>query len=362
MTWQDEQRRLDAELSAGQLSADDYQRRRYELLYRYGGDEVGSADDEPEPDRNASPFPPAFRWETAPPDDSDQTTQLFTPVGEDITQVVSPPVADAERTQVVSGVPQRWGASDWASSAPPSAQQPGPGPVTRGPEAFDLEQSSGTPRVAIMISVAVVILLVISGFGLYWLWPDSTSQVAAPPPAQQQPAAPAQPPAADVDVEPAPRPGSDLPDPAEIGGDGQPRVISTLGELRAAQVLEPEEFAVLAEAGVTSSKLLVTSFEDGPRATVLITELSSPDTAATVRDELAERQRQAGFKSAPTPDPGLRSFYLVDDPDLEPTVRGFYRSGDLLLRLEVVGPEPVTTARRYDTIVQQQLATLPADA
>lgn len=357
MTRHDEQRRLDAELSAGQLSADDYQRRRHELLHRDSGHEVGSAGDQPEPDRTTSPFPPAFRWETAPPDDSDQTTQLFTPVGEDITQVVTPDVGDTERTQIVTGGPERWGASNR-----PSAQQPSPGPVTQGPEAFELEHSSDTSRLAIMISVAVVILLVISGFGLYWLWPHSSSQVPAPPAAQQQPPpAPAQPPPADVDAPPAPQPGSDLPDPAEIGGDGEPRVISTLGELRAAQVLEPEEYAVLAGTDATSSKLLISSFEDGPRATVLITRLGSNGSAAAARDELAELQRRAGFNAAPSPDPGLRSFYLVDDAEREPTVRGFYHTGDLLLRLEVVGTEPVPTARRYDTIVQQQLATLPAD-
>lgn len=364
MTWQDEQRRLDDELSAGQLSADDYQRRRYELMYRYGGDEVSSADDQPETDWNASPFPPAFRWETAPPDDSEQPTQLFTPVAEDTTQVVSQRTTDdTERTQVLAQRGSSNLASSWTSSGPsPTQQQSSVGPVAQEPNPFELEQSAGTPRVAVVLAGALVVLLVISGLGLYWLWPDSASQADSPA-AQPPPPAPAQPPPAGVEAqpEPAPKPGSDLPGPAEIGGDGEPRVISTLGELRTAQVLMPDEYAVLADVGVTSSKLLVSSFEDGPRATLLIARLRSPAAAAAVRDELAEVQRQAGFKSAPTPDPGLRSFYLVEDPELEPTVRGYYHSGDLLVRLEVVGPEPVTTARRYDTIVQQQLATLPAD-
>jgi hypothetical protein len=370
VSWQEEQRQLDEELSAGQISQEGYQRRRYELMYRYGGDEVDAAGDQPDPgpgDRSSTPFPPAFRWETRAPDESNETTQLFTPVDADQTQVVSRQPADPDGTQVVHGAQpaqpgrQGWGALDSTpprtSSDLPPMQQPNSAWMSQQPETFKSSQSSRTPIIAV-VALVVVLLLVVGGFGTYWLVTrDGGAQADQPVP----PAAPAQQPPADQQGPPAPPPGADIPDPAEIGGDGQPRVISTLSGLRAAGVLTPEEYTAVAGAGATASKLVVSSYEDGPRASVLITQLSGADTAAATRDELAAIYQDAGFLSAPTPDPNMKSFYLVDDPDLDPTVRGVYHSGNLLVRMEVVGPEAVPTARRYDAIVQQQLATLPAD-
>jgi hypothetical protein len=369
---QDEQRRLDEELPAGQLSAADYQRRHDELVPRHPGgaaDAANTLPDTTQRDSSATPFPPAFRWESAQPDESDETTQLFIPVAADETQVMN---TQPDDTQVVHGgpggqqEPQLWGATrsapPWASSEMPPMQQPDPAWTAHGPGSFASKRSSRAPRVAAVVALAVM-LVAAGGLGAYWLWgPDGASQAEQPPAGQQRPA-PAQQPAADQQppAPPAPRPGSDLPDPAEIGGDGQPRVIPTLSELRATGVLTPEEYAAVTGAGATASKLLVSSFEEGPTASMLIIRLDGGDEAAATRDELAALQEQAGFKSAPTPDPGLRSLYVVDDPEVGPTVRGYYRSADLLVRMEVVGAEPVPTARRYDIIAEQQLATLPAD-
>ncbi len=368
MSWQDEQRRLDEELSAGQLSAEDYERRRDELRSQHTTGDADAGGDQPETgqaQQAATPFPPAFRWETKP-DEGNETTQLFTPVDADETQVVTPQPNDTDRTQVVYGGPRaqqgpqrpvaRESAPPWASSDLPPMQQPDP-VWTRQPEPFESEQPSNAPRIAIVAAVVVVVLLLIGGgVATYWLVSgDGTQADQSPAPAPQQPAAGEQQP-------PAPQPGADLPDPAGIGGDGQPRVVPTLSELQAADVLTPQEYAVVADAGATASKVVVSSFEDGPTASVLITRLDGGEEAAAVRDELAAVQREAGLKqSEPTQDPGLETYYLFYEPGVVPTVRGFYRSGDLLVRIEVVGPEPRPTASRYDIIVPQQLATLAAD-
>lgn len=366
MSWQDEQRRLDEELSSGQISPEGYQRRRYELMYRYGGDEADAAQQQPDPaDRRDAPFPPAFRWETAPPDQSNEATQLFTPVDADETQVVGRRPADPDGTQVVRGTPsaqrgpQPWSvqqsAPSWTPSDLPPAQQSDTDWMRKELESFESGKSSKTPLFA-AIALVVVLLLTVGGFGAYWLLAgDGAPQAGQPGVDQPRPAAPVQQP-------PPPRPGADLPDPAEIGGDGQVRVVPALSGLQAADVLTPEEYSAVAGAGAGASKLLVTSFADRPTASILITRFDSGAAAAAIRDDLVGLQQQAGFKSAPTPDPDMQSVYLVEDPRLDPTVRGYYRSGDLLVRMEVVGTEPVPTARRYDTIVEQQLATLPADA
>ena len=100
MTWQDDLRQLDEELSSGQLSAEDYRRRRDELLARQAPEGAEGA-------VPATPFPPPFRWEIAVPDD----TQVVQPIRDDAppsdaTQVVSGTgELDSDRTQVVSGGP-----------------------------------------------------------------------------------------------------------------------------------------------------------------------------------------------------------------------------------------------------------------
>lgn len=370
MSWQDEQRRLDEELSSEQISPEGYQRRRYELLYRYGGDEADAAEQQPDPaDRRDAPFPPAFRWETTPPDQSNEATQLFTPVDADETQIVGSQSADPDDTQVVRGAPaaqqppRQWGGHDsapsWTPSDLPPMQQSDTDWMRRELESFEPKKDSKTPLFA-AIALVVVLLLTVGGFGAYWLLGDEGAPQAEPAAGQQRPAAPARQPG--PQQPPAPRPGTDLPDPAAIGGDGQVRVVPALSGLQSPGVLTSGEYSAVAGAGATASKLLVTSFADGPTASILITQFDSGAAAAATRDELAGLQQETGFKSAPTPDPDLRSVYLVEDPQRDPTVRGYYRSGDLLVRIEVVGAEPVPTARRYDTIVEQQLATLPAGA
>ncbi|MQA15919.1 MAG: hypothetical protein GEV09_17735 [Pseudonocardiaceae bacterium] len=376
MTWQDELRQLDDELASGQLSAEDYRRRRDDVMTRRYADEGGRGEDQQ--GKAATPFPPAFRWETAPPDEGNETTQMISPVDANETQIVSPQPVDTDRTQVVSSGllqtqqgPVGWGgqnpAQPRASSDVPPLQEPNAGWTRQGPETFEAAKPSRTPRI-VAAAAAVVLLLIAGGIGAFLLWGgNGTPQAEAPAADQQRPEAPAQPPPlageqprADPTTA-APPPQPPLPGFAEIGGDGRPRTLPTLADLQATGALPPQEFDALKTAGASDSKLLVSSFEDGPQATLLIARLPTAQRAIAARDELARLQRQFGLQSAPTPDPGLQSFYIVDDPSIGPTVRGVYHNGALLVRIEVVGQQAVPTARRYDLIVGQQLSTLSAD-
>lgn len=177
-------RRLDEELAAGRLSSDDYRRQRDELIASGSPIETGSAGEPAAPARDgeppaeqptevhqvgeqptevhqANPFPPAFRWETAPPT---ETTQVIKPVQAEeadpaaSTQVVRSqgqsaqgPAApelpgqpqqgasdgDSERTQVVpSGVPTP------PPGYNPNQQPPAPGPPPgQGPGPGGLQQN-----------------------------------------------------------------------------------------------------------------------------------------------------------------------------------------------------------------------------
>ncbi|MFB9906525.1 hypothetical protein [Allokutzneria oryzae] len=140
MTWQEELRSLDAELAAGNISADQYRQRRDHLLAQASA--AGPTPKQPEPGSGDGPFPPPFRWESSEQPSESETTQVMQPVKDepkaeqpeeppkseeapkaeeqpakeepaaDATQVVAPssdatqvvkPVGDiADRTQVVS--------------------------------------------------------------------------------------------------------------------------------------------------------------------------------------------------------------------------------------------------------------------
>ncbi len=348
MSWQDELRKLDEELSAGRLSAEDYRRLRDRLVPQ---DRAASGEPEPPP----APFPPAFRWETVAPSDE---TQVIPAVDDepDRTQVVGP--QDPDRTQVVSGgrPPPSWddSAPPWISADQPPVREQSPGWAVE-PEFTAPPRRSGAGRIVGVVA-AVVVVLALVGFGAYWLFgrdgvPQADEATAPEPPAasEQAPAPPSEPP---------PSPESTLPDPAPVGGDGEPRTVPTATDLGAAGVLTPHEFVALERAGVADSKLLVTTFPDGQRATILITRL---DDAPTVRDELAALQEDYGFEAAGGAIPGLSAFLLRKDPTGMTVGRGFYVSGDILVRIEVVGPNLVPTADQFDTIARQQTAALPAD-
>ncbi len=373
MSWQDELRNLDEELAAGRLSAEDYRRRSDELNAQEPSGQPASVDAVPSP-----PFPPAFRWETALPS---ETTQGTEPVGDDEaerTQVVhgaspptqspptqSPPAQspdDFDRTQVVSAgqrPPQhrldRGGfsprslfeprnaqdsAPPWASSDLPPIQEPGSGWMMQGPEAFEPERESGTWRIVWAV-VAVVVLLGLA-IGSYALWgrDDAPTPQPGPPTAEQQ----------------APDPLM----PADIGGAEESKDVETFADLDAVGFLTQSELGVLENAAAGDARLLISNFDEG-KATVLVTRVGSPEQAVVARDELTSLLLSFGFgpRSAP---PGVNAVELPDGAETTPKLRAVYLSGDILVRLEMVGPDPAGVAAKFDDVLSQQLEVLPADA
>lgn len=103
MSWQEELRRLDEELAAGQLSAEQYRTRRDQLL------SSAAASGTPAPNQ---------------PPDASSVTQTFRPVA-DPNQPAGPPDSgstNADQTQVVPGAPGRPpGQGGWQASRPASA-------------------------------------------------------------------------------------------------------------------------------------------------------------------------------------------------------------------------------------------------
>lgn len=100
MAWQDEMRRLDEDLAAGRLPAEDYRRRRDELLARWDS-----------PRADADPFPPPFRWHPGGP--GQQSGQGWDAGPDEATQSIPPawsapppdPAGSSETTEVVRRPP-----------------------------------------------------------------------------------------------------------------------------------------------------------------------------------------------------------------------------------------------------------------
>lgn len=126
MSWQEDLHELDTALAGGQISADDYRRRRDELLAKASGGAPGQDAQGPAAGQTSTPppgsaqpgtpppstpppgtpkpnqgyFPPPFRWEAKPPQQQQQPAG-----GTDETQTMRPVEPDADRTQVVPGSP-----------------------------------------------------------------------------------------------------------------------------------------------------------------------------------------------------------------------------------------------------------------
>ncbi len=373
MSWQDELRNLDEELAAGRLSAEDYRRRSDELNGQDQSGQPGSVDAE-----QSTPFPPAFRWETAPPS---ETTQAIRPVGDDEpeqTQVVpdvprpaSAPDAqtpnaqtpdDLDRTQVVSArqrPPQHRlergfsprslfeprdvqdSAPPWASSDLPPIQESDSGWMRQGPEAFEPERKSRTWRI-VGAAVAVVVLLglVIGSYALWGRDDAPTAQPGLPAGEQQEPADPLM--------------------PADIGGAEESKDVETFADLEAVGFLTRSELGVLEKAAAGGARLLVTNFDEG-KATVLVTRVGSPEQAVVARDDLTALQLSFGFDSRPAP-PGVNAVELPGGAETMPKVRAVYLNGDILVRLEMAGQDRVDVAAKFDDVLAEQLEALPADA
>lgn len=295
MTWQDELRQLDEELAAGRLSADDYRRRRDDLLSQSASTAAPA-----HPPASSGPFPPPFRWDESP----SEKTQHLTPIrdeppagwqrpaqGDDSerTQVVgqtTPPPVDAERTQVVpgqvpppgqQGPPRPLGPPvgfpnqqqppppppGYGQTVPPWQQSPGTNPpwgaadlppttdvppawLRQGPEAFE---STGGSRSGKVIAGVVALLVVAAlGAGAFIMFrpdgnptgPSGSTTVASPSTT-----------AAPTTTEP-PRPIVQPPGSVQIDDT------YTLPRLRDAKLLSTEDFAIVEANKVSEAQVTVT--------------------------------------------------------------------------------------------------------
>jgi hypothetical protein len=184
MSWQDELAQLDSALASGQISADEYRTRRDRVIAQASGQ---SAPEQPQqPQQQGGDPTQVFRPvnpQTQPPAFGDRTQVVGQ--GGDRTQVVGQGQGDADKTQIVSNVPQfppRPAPPPWETHQP---QQPNMSPPPwaneelppefgqqswprQGPEVFE-EKSGGGAGKTVGIIVAVVLVLALAG-GAVWFF------------------------------------------------------------------------------------------------------------------------------------------------------------------------------------------------
>jgi hypothetical protein len=148
--------------------------------------------------------------------------------------------------------------------------------------------------------------------------------------------------------------------PADLGGAEESKDVETFADLDAVGFLTQSELGVLENVAAGAARLLITNFDEG-KTTVLVARVGSPEQAAVARDELTALQLSFGFQSRPAP-PGVNAVELMDDPGTMPKVRAVYLNGDILVRLEMAGPDRVDVAAKFDDVLAEQLEALPADA
>jgi hypothetical protein len=408
LSWQEELRRLDEELADGRISADDYRLRRDIVLSSAVNPELqtppaasGQAESTqiiaPVGEGQRPPTPPGGQPQQQQPPASADRTQVVNNAavadGAERTQVTSgnwqanwtgDAAGDADRTQVVSGVPPQavsgafrpapgseqgprsgdfpaqqqyqptwntpssdtstpWGGPEFPPLAPPTNHDW----VGQGPEAFETTSSGGKKKViGIVIAVVVVAALAVGGFFIFGNKSDTTAQPTTP--------------TSSVTPPPPPRPKDDLEIAALPGTVAEIANFNTFGEVEARQVLTPEENEVYKTAGAAKSRLAVSSLPSNVNVVVLTSETSSPDAAVTARDALVDLQIKYKMETYTGEAPGgVKVVQLDASGGGKALIRAHYVHKNTVVRIHVEGSDLASISKVFDEILATQLQDLP---
>lgn len=418
VTLPNELQQLDEDLAAGRLSPEDYRRRRDELQ-RAGtrGDSENTADGGLQA---ASPFPPAFRWETSQPE---QPTQVMQAAGRntgggdpaEATQVVrTGDVPDPGHTQVVAPTPayqpspsyqQRPAevqdlfrpvgsppvgnsAPPWAGSdLPPRAEAPrAEAPRTeapraeqplaeqqsawmrQSPEVFETPATQPRPKQIIGIAVVAVLVVGLMGAGVaYVLSSGSPNQAPGPQPASLQPnqPRPASPPPAitprDLPAPPVPSPAPVDTPHALIDPPGQSRGGGGLLDLPrlASSKLQPDPILSALGAGAMTDGMLKTTTVGSNTIGMFAFTLRDEQAATDVVNTIITEQRGGGLKVDDTR--SLQGVAVLGSGAGTPSTdyRAVYVLYNRAILVEVFGPDRDSVLSAFDFVLNQQVNYAP---
>ncbi|HEX2130618.1 MAG TPA: hypothetical protein VHH15_03595 [Actinophytocola sp.] len=397
MSWQDELRRLDEELAAGRISADDYRSRRDHILST-----AVSPGSEPPAGASESTtmMPPVQPGQPQPGQagqqgaDADKTQVVSArDVDADRTQSVAgwraTPPDDPNRTQVVPGVPPQaqlgarplrpappahpssppggfqqpnqppnqppWQneedlAPPWAGQDfPPLAAASTPDWVRQGPEVFESEKKSSPAKVFGIIAIVVVLLGVAAG--AYFLFrPDENSTTADPSEGNDPP------PASETVPPSEEEPQGPI---VELPGDEQNMSkVETFADVEKIDYLAPQEIQVYKKGGAEASAFAV-SLDNGVQVIVLYTTMESEQAAIAARDALAALQLKFTLKEIEAPTGVLAS--RNETAENGPLTRAHFTSGSDLIRIQTQGEDGAAASQVFEDVLADQLEQSPAD-
>ncbi len=389
MSWQEELRKLDEELAAGQISADDYRVRRDQVLSSAVSSGPGQPAQPQHPQQEATQFikplpqpqqPPAAR-QPPPGEDNEADKTQIVPGDADRTQSVGPWQAtrpgEADRTQVVPGVPRQtfaggmpprpapgqgqygyqpspwrsddlgspWGGSDFPPLAPPA----NPDWIRQGPELFEGGRSKTGRR--LLIVLAVVLVLAVAGGVLYLTVFRKTSNDAGSSPNQTS-ASRSQPP---TSTKPPPVVYGPLrvPDGRSDGG----KTYANPGEIEAAGALPSPDLILLKQANVTESRSVIVA--DGT-TTMSLWSFTASDPQA-LQQKFTTDQQRFGFKETDGGVQGVQAYASTQQNANKPVyaLRAHYVSGGKVIRVEAFDPDETKARDHFEAILRAQLEQSP---
>lgn len=407
VSWQDDLRKLDDELAAGRMSADEYRVRRDRVL-----SSAVSPGSQQEPEVNEKtqfvqvpppgPTPAPGPGPAAPPPapgqqpagqggDADKTQVVPGQTAEgDRTQAVggwqtARPGGDADRTQVVPGVPTQsmaggqpprpappqsppagfpqpgWQqqpydelAPPWAGSEfPPLAATGTPAWIKQGPEVFDEDRSSGKAGRIVAIIASVVVLAGIA-FGAFWIWGRGNDDNNAGGPGtsttKQTPTT--------TTSKPPPDP---LPTGKFPGKVTENKTVRTFADIPRQSYLTQPELQAYQPDKAGKTKLVLSDVGSGNRLVVMLVMM--PDAASAQASVTALNQIQIGngmVQNAGGAPPKVLLVQREPAGDQKGRIRAHYVSGNIIVRLDLTTSAGDTSVS-FNDILTSQLEVMPAD-
>ena len=378
MTWQEELRQLDSALAGGELSANEYRKRRDEILAAASSAQPPSPVIGPPTGPNPA-VPPPVAPAAAAPDTPDpaEVTQVVNVISEpeaDVTQIITDPAKPTnngasampvpsadEATSPAIQPPGQWSTLPPTHSAatnvgsfppvPPQAIGPAPTPL----DAQDLFTGNKAPaggKKPWLIPVAVLVVLAIAGGAVWFFALRDTGSDAANPPASEttQQTEQTQPAPEPVDVTKIVLPGEQASNSGEMD-------IARASELK---VISAAEATLLSDAGADALTYSGYSAE-GYRFLLYAYKSADAATAEGFTSKVLDIQRQLGFTEANLdgmPE-GVTVMQVANEKAA--AMRGVYTYGDVTIQLSVL-QIPVGEAGQLVSQFQQAVTAVTDDA
>lgn len=392
MSWQDDLRQLDQALAQGQVSADEYRKRRDQLLATAtsGGapepaqqaQPVQQPSGQPEqpaqqppaqPEQQAGqaeqpqqqpsgPFAPPFRWDPAP-----ESTQVVTPDNPERTQVVSQQPnqfgqqhsPESDRTQTIrppggqTHTPPPWQAQQpapppWGVDDGP-VSMPNPTWLSHGPEVFEPTTAKKRSKLPlILIAVVVVIGL---GVGAFFLFGNQGGNDPGPAPTGQSQAAP---------PSPTEKPKDDLEVAKLEGTAADTSDVKTFADAEARGFLTPDEQKLYKNGDPGKARMTSVTMSSGVKVYIFTTQLASAENATTAANALAAQQVTYGMKQYTEAPQGVLANNIEKSGSTPATIRAHYVHKSTVVRIQVYGDDMAQVSTVFGNVVKAQLEALAA--